>query len=79
VENISLLSNARDNGFVGVNLYADDEGAIRGLPRNMRASEIAHCCGKPLEVWRRKNRWVAVSALACPPALARQPLLREWQ
>lgn len=50
VENISLLSNARDNGFVGVNMYVDDEGAIRGLPRNVRASEIAHCCGKPLDV-----------------------------
>ena len=50
VENIALLSNAQDNGFVGVNLYADDEGSIRGLPRNLRASEIALCCGKPLEV-----------------------------
>ncbi|KAL4446282.1 hypothetical protein ABPG77_003089 [Micractinium sp. CCAP 211/92] len=50
VENISLLSNARDNGFVGVNMYVDDEGSIRGLPRNVRASEIAHCCGKPLHV-----------------------------
>lgn len=50
VENISLLSHARDNGFVGVNMYVDDEGSIRGLPRNMRASEIAHCCGKPLDV-----------------------------
>ncbi|EFN56519.1 hypothetical protein CHLNCDRAFT_51491 [Chlorella variabilis] len=50
VENISLLSNAKDNGFVGVNMYVDDEGSIRGLPRNLRASEIAHCCGKPLEV-----------------------------
>ncbi|KAL4423794.1 hypothetical protein ABPG75_001095 [Micractinium tetrahymenae] len=50
VENVSLLSNARDNGFVGVNMYVDDEGSIRGLPRNVRASEIAHCCGKPLDV-----------------------------
>lgn len=31
-------------------MYVDDEGSIRGLPRNLRASEIAHCCGKPLEV-----------------------------
>lgn len=53
VENISLLSNAKDNGFVGVNMYVDDEGSIRGLPRNLRASEIAHCCGKPLEVMRQ--------------------------
>lgn len=50
VENICLLSNAKDNGFVGVNMYVDDEGSIKGLPRNLRASDIAHCCGKPLEV-----------------------------
>ncbi|PRW61388.1 SUMO-activating enzyme subunit 2 [Chlorella sorokiniana] len=50
VENISLLSNAKDNGFVGINMYVDDEGSIKGLPQNLRASDIAHCCGKPLEV-----------------------------
>lgn len=34
----------------------DDEGSIKGLPRNLRASEIAHCCGKPLEVgWGCNN------------------------
>ena len=54
VENISLLGTARDNGFVGVNMYVDDEGSIRGLPRNLRASEVAHCCGRPLEVWARR-------------------------
>lgn len=50
VENISLLSNAKDNNFIGVNMYVDDEGAIRNAPRNLRASEIAHCCGQPLDV-----------------------------
>lgn len=33
-----------------LNRYVDDEGAIRGLPTNHRASDIALCCGKPLEV-----------------------------
>jgi tetratricopeptide (TPR) repeat protein len=50
LENVALLSNAADNGFVGVNLYADDEGQALGLPRNRRACEIAACAGKPLDV-----------------------------
>ena len=50
VENIALLSHSRDFGFIGVNLYVDDEGSIKGAPRNVRASEIAHCCGKPIDV-----------------------------
>lgn len=50
VENVALLANAPDNGFVGVNLYCDDEGQVLGLPRNVRACEIAACAGKPLDV-----------------------------
>ncbi|GAB4815123.1 hypothetical protein N2152v2_002169 [Parachlorella kessleri] len=50
VENIALLSQSRNNGFIGVNLYCDDEGSIKGLPRNLRATELAHCAGKPIEV-----------------------------
>lgn len=50
VENIALLGNAKSNGFVGVNLYVDDEGAIKDLALNPRATEIACCCGKRIEV-----------------------------
>eukprot|EP00192_Tetraselmis_astigmatica_P013841 CAMPEP_0117673432 /NCGR_PEP_ID=MMETSP0804-20121206/14473_1 /TAXON_ID=1074897 /ORGANISM="Tetraselmis astigmatica, Strain CCMP880" /LENGTH=306 /DNA_ID=CAMNT_0005482177 /DNA_START=18 /DNA_END=934 /DNA_ORIENTATION=- len=50
VENIALLNNAKDLGFVGVNMYVDDEGAIKNVPFNPRASDIATCCGKPLQV-----------------------------
>ncbi|KAG7673794.1 hypothetical protein Ndes2526B_g02735 [Nannochloris sp. 'desiccata'] len=50
VENIALLSNSRDYGFIGVNMYVDDEGSVRGCARNIRATEIAHCCDKPIEV-----------------------------
>lgn len=50
LENVALLSNAPEHGFVGVNLYADDEGQALGLPRNLRACEIAACAGKPLDV-----------------------------
>ena len=50
VENIALLSNAPDTGFVGVNLYCDDEAALKQLPSNARASSLAMYCGKPLDV-----------------------------
>ena len=50
LENIPLLSNSKDYGFVGVNMYLDDEGSVRGSPRNIRATEISRCCGKPLDV-----------------------------
>lgn len=66
MENIALLSNARDNGFIGVNMYCDDEGTLRGLPPNRRASEIAHCCGKPLEVRAAPARLGAAHGLPHP-------------
>ena len=50
VENVALLANAKDTGFVGINLYCDDEAGIMGAQANLRASDIANCCGKPLEV-----------------------------
>ena len=50
VEHVALLSNAKDNGFLGVTMYCDDEAGIVNAPVNVRASEIASCAGKPLEV-----------------------------
>ncbi|GMH36346.1 hypothetical protein BSKO_04214 [Bryopsis sp. KO-2023] len=50
VESIALLPNTMKNGFVAVNMYVDDKGAIRNLPLNQRASGIASCCGHPIEV-----------------------------
>ena len=47
---MALLANAKDTGFVGVNLYCDDEAGIMGAQANLRASDIANCCGKPLQV-----------------------------
>ena len=55
VENICLLSNSKANGFVGVNMYVDDSGAIKQLPVNVRATEICQCCGKMLEVRSNKR------------------------
>ena len=50
VESIALLSNSRDNGFIGVNLYCDDEASFVDAPPNPRATEIAFCCGKQMQV-----------------------------
>lgn len=50
VENIALLSNSRDNGFIGVNMYCDDEASFVDARYNVRASDIARCCGKEMEV-----------------------------
>lgn len=50
VENIALLSNSRNNGFVGVNMYCDDEASFTDASANPRASEIAFCCGKQIQV-----------------------------
>lgn len=50
VEHTSLLSNSKDNNFVGINLYTDDEASFSGAGINQRASEIASCCGIALQV-----------------------------
>ncbi|KAG2438451.1 hypothetical protein HYH02_010906 [Chlamydomonas schloesseri] len=50
VETLALLVNNRDSGFVGVNMYCDDQAQVKELPLNVRASNIADCCGKPMQV-----------------------------
>ena len=50
VENVALLSNSAEHDFVGVNLYCDDEAGVYAAATNVRASEIASCAGKPLDV-----------------------------
>lgn len=45
-----LLNNTADNGYMGVNLYVDDSGAIKELAINRRASELAACCGTHVQV-----------------------------
>lgn len=50
VENIALLPNSPASNYVAVNLYCDDEAQIKNLPLNPRASQIACCCGRMLEV-----------------------------
>ena len=50
MESIALLSNSRDNGFTGVNLYCDDEASFVDAPPNPRATEVAFCCEKQMQV-----------------------------
>jgi len=53
VENVALLANSKDAGFVGVNMYCDDQAIAKELPLNPRAAQIAECCGKPMQVRAR--------------------------
>uniref|UniRef100_A0A7R9VTC5 Uncharacterized protein n=1 Tax=Chlamydomonas euryale TaxID=1486919 RepID=A0A7R9VTC5_9CHLO len=50
VENVMLLPNNQETGYAGVNLYCDDQAQFKQLELNPRASQIAMCAGKPLEV-----------------------------
>lgn len=57
VESVPLLTNSKANGFVGVNLYCDDTGSIKQLPINVRATDMARCCGHAIEVRPAAERW----------------------
>ena len=61
VESVPLLTNSKANGFVGVNLYCDDTGQIKQLPVNVRATDMARCCGHAIEVRRAKGSANAMS------------------
>lgn len=50
VESHALLGNSRNNGFIGVNLYTDDEASFVDAPLNQRAAAISECCGRPMQV-----------------------------
>ncbi|KAK9823016.1 hypothetical protein WJX81_007094 [Elliptochloris bilobata] len=50
VENIALLANSTENNFTGVNMYCDDEAVFVQAPLNPRATDIAACCGRAMEV-----------------------------
>ena len=49
-ETIPLVVNRPDNQYQCINLYVDDQGTIKGLPVNPRATQIAQMCGLLLEV-----------------------------
>jgi hypothetical protein len=50
VESVPLLTNSKANRFIGVNMYCDDSGTFKGLQVNVRATDIARCCGHSSQV-----------------------------
>eukprot|EP00669_Euglena_mutabilis_P010330 TRINITY_DN5084_c0_g1_i1.p1 TRINITY_DN5084_c0_g1~~TRINITY_DN5084_c0_g1_i1.p1 ORF type:complete len:294 (+),score=50.82 TRINITY_DN5084_c0_g1_i1:45-926(+) len=45
VETFALVRPSRTNGMTGAYLYMDEVGALKGLPLNARAVQLAHTCG----------------------------------
>lgn len=45
VETFVLSHACEDNNYCSVNLYLDEAGQLKGLPRNNRAIQIAQLCG----------------------------------
>ncbi|PNH06035.1 hypothetical protein TSOC_007639, partial [Tetrabaena socialis] len=50
VETLPMLVNNASSGYVAVNLYCDDQAQIKELPGNVRASQIADCCGRTMQI-----------------------------
>ena len=49
-ETVPLVVNRKANGHIGINMYVDDQGSLKNLPLNARATQIAQMCGLMLEV-----------------------------
>ena len=47
---IQLLPSSQRSGWIGVNMYVDDKGVAKKLPKNARASAICEVCQQPTEV-----------------------------
>jgi hypothetical protein len=45
-----LVVNKKETNWVAVNLYTDDQGIMKNLPANRRASDISVKIGRPLQV-----------------------------
>ena len=50
VDTVPLLVNKAAHDYIGVFLYVDDQGVIKNLPLNERASLVAMAAGNPLRV-----------------------------
>lgn len=50
VETLALQSGSKENGYVHVNMYVDDRGALKGLQHNPRATEIARLAGVSTDI-----------------------------
>ena len=50
VDTVPLILNTKDSAFVGVNAYVDDQGSLKGLPVNLRATSICHVAGTDVRI-----------------------------
>ena len=50
VEHVILVGQRPENGWIGVTMYVDDAGGISGAIENVRATELARCCGVDVRV-----------------------------
>jgi len=57
VNSIPLLNPTKVTDFIGVNLLTDDQGSMKNLLHNIRASSVTHEIGKPLKVLG--DAWIA--------------------
>ena len=47
VDSIALLPPSQGSDWVAINMYVDDQGAVKQLPPNVRAADILATCGVP--------------------------------
>eukprot|EP01051_Picozoa_sp_SAG22_P003861 SAG22_NODE_195_length_15606_cov_21.340878_4_plen_387_part_00 len=50
VDIVALQPGTKENGFIGVSMYVDDQGVAKNLPINRRATAMAAECGMSLAV-----------------------------
>merc|ERR1711957_868464 len=62
-ESFRLAVPTEGNGREGVYAYLDEGGAFKGLPKNERATKLAHQCGLPAtcllngDIYIGRQRW----------------------
>jgi len=57
VGSTALLNPIKDTEYMAINLYTDDQGLMKNLPHNVRASAVAQEVGKPMQVLG--DAWIA--------------------
>lgn len=50
VDQVVLMVNKKDTDFICVGMYVDDQGVMKGLPVNRRATSVCCAVGKPMQV-----------------------------
>ena len=50
VQPVALLPGGTKTGFIHINMYVDDRGISKGLPKNERATGLSIECGMPSDV-----------------------------